>query len=269
MLRRTVPLNCGRCRPCRILKISKWTNRQLFESFTHEKSCFSTFTLSGDIDPNVSKITLRKLIKSLRQNVSPRTFRFYGVGEYGEQKNRPHYHVSLFGLDVQDLPLLEKSWGKGYVHAGEFNSATAAYTCGHLLKDQTTIDGLSPEFHAMSKGLGREAMKLIADTLHSTYGLNELERVGDVPYKVQIGKKAVYLGSYLRQKLREEMGFSEAQKQEISENFLENAKADVQILRENTPYADYFDDKEIVVMHFQQAALNMVTRQKIKRSKKL
>ena len=49
-------------------------------------------------------------------------------------------------------------------------------------------------------------MEILADTLHTKTGIYGMQDNHDVPHKLKIGKKPVYLGRYLVSKLRKNMG---------------------------------------------------------------
>ncbi len=268
MFNGTVPTKCGRCQPCRIQHAQLWTARQLFESLTTKSSYFTTLTYSREHHTgNLDKPTLQKYVKRLRKNLPPRSLRYYACGEYGTKKNRPHYHLSLFSREPLSNDTLQNTWGLGTVHTEPFNSATAAYVCSHLLKGRTqehhhALKNRVPEFNSKSQGLGRAAMAILANAMHSTHGLDELERTGDVPYKVYFGKRAVFLGAWLRKCLRKEMGFSDELIKEISNDYVSQATEELQELRENS--ALNLTNQGLVIEAFGQNALNMTNRYNIR-----
>ncbi len=270
MFNGTVPVKCGRCQPCRIQHAQLWTTRQIFESLTTQNSTFATLTYDREHHPGeLDKTALQKFVKRLRKN-SSRKVRYYGCGEYGEKKNRPHYHLSLFGWLHTDHKDIQKSWKNGAIHLHPFNSATAAYVCGHILKGKTqknhrALKGLTPEFNIKSQSLGKDAMAVIANKMHSTHGLDELVRAGDVPYKVYLGKRALYLGAHLRKVLRKEMGYSDAQKTQIANDYIQNATEEMQLLYKDALLHDrVYTNSEIVSEAFHQNALNMTNRYNIR-----
>ena len=90
---------CGKCVVCLERKRRQWAGRMEMESLYCKSCYFLTLTYSDehlpmnyDI-PTLSKVHYTNFLKRLRNYVS---FRFYGVGEYGSESNRPHYHFLMF-----------------------------------------------------------------------------------------------------------------------------------------------------------------------------
>lgn len=162
---------CGQCRPCRINKGRKWTCRLLMEQLCHPISSFVTLSYAPEHLPpgdNLIKSDLQKYIKRLRN--AGLKFRYFAVGEYGDQSGRSHYHLAIFGSDMYSIfgttkikPLsnghathADKHWKKGRVHIATLNENTAAYICGYTSKKLTTkhnivINGRNPEFTLQSR----------------------------------------------------------------------------------------------------------------------
>jgi len=114
-----------------------------------EKSSFITLTYDDRNIPEYSGLRyddLQKFWKRLRKTYGD--LRYYAVGEYGDETQRPHYHACLFGLafeehrtiirDTPSLlwtnPELTKAWGLGHVSVGALNFQTAQYTASYVLK---------------------------------------------------------------------------------------------------------------------------------------
>lgn len=115
------PFPCGQCMPCLINKRRTWYCRMHLEASTCGSAVFVTLTYDDDHLPenlSVSKKELQKYIKRLRKKMSPITFRFFGIGEYGTEGERynkigipnPHYHLALFGLSENAMWEIEYCW---------------------------------------------------------------------------------------------------------------------------------------------------------------
>ncbi len=197
----------------------------MLESFCHDDNCFVTLTYetmpeNASLNPEHHRNFLKRLRKSLAARQLPKV-RFYAVGEYGSETQRPHYHYSLFGLSVSmGLRLVPAAWPNGFTMTAEFNKNTAAYVCGYVTKKMTSkhdprLNGRYPEFARQSNrpGIGHSAMAVIRDVICTDAGLDEYLATGDVPMTLKMGKKSLPLGRYLRDVLREEIGVSDAERQ--------------------------------------------------------
>ncbi|AZL82908.1 replication initiator protein [Apis mellifera associated microvirus 39] len=212
---------CGRCLPCRINRRRTWAWRMYLEALCHDASSFVTLTYAPENIPpggNLDPRHLQLWLKRLRKEIYPRTVRFFAVGEYGDQTQRPHYHAALFGLGVLDTACINRAWGLGHTQVAELNQATAQYTAGYVVKKMTAmgdprLGGRHPEFARMSlrPGIGAPAMEILAKTLSANpHGANQLAAVGDVPHQLQMGKHAFPLARYLRRRLRKELNLEDA-----------------------------------------------------------
>lgn len=118
---------------------------------------------------------LQDFVKRLRDQQHyhhSNTIRYYGVGEYGTEKHRPHYHIIVFGLHLDDVvetgtnkhgtvlhdsATIHRLWGKGITEVSPLNWEDAAYcaryTTKKLGKAETDFykeNCLVPEFTRMS-----------------------------------------------------------------------------------------------------------------------
>lgn len=217
---------CGQCHPCRLNRRRLWTHRLLLEANLHEFACVATLTYSDDFLPPGQTLVPRHMqlfLKRLRRLLGPaRPIRFFGVGEYGEQTGRPHYHLALYGLAHIEQALIQSVWQYGGIHLMPLNLETAQYLCGYVVqkmtaKDDPRLNGRHPEFARMSlrPGIGAGAVPAIADALNDKHGAASIASVGDVPGALMHGRRQLPLGRYLRRKLREELGFAEIGGQDL------------------------------------------------------
>lgn len=221
---------CGRCAPCLEQRRRLWTHRITLEAGEHKHNAFVTLTYDDEHlpkDGSLAPETTRNWLKRLRQAVEPARFRYYLVGEYGDQTKRPHYHAALFGFPTclrgrtdysggreeccHVCSLVRDTWGYGNVYLGTLSPQAAAYVSGYVTKKMTRFDdprlppGHHPEFCRMSlkPGIGATAMADVADVLMR---FNLVDPQGDVPSSLRHGPRIMPLGRYLRQVLRQNVG---------------------------------------------------------------
>lgn len=195
-----VYIPCGKCLACKLDKSREWANRCMLEMQNHDESYFITLTYddehlpmnpgidkdTGEIQDDIWNSTLvledyQKFIKRLRKNTG-QNLRFYGCGEYGtsiDGTHRPHYHLIIFGLHLDDLELLGNSnlghqrytsetigkcWKFGHHLVMEATWETCAYTARYVTKkafvdfdDIYKENNVLPEFSTMSRkpGIGK------------------------------------------------------------------------------------------------------------------
>lgn len=150
-------------------------------------------------------------------------FRYYAVGEYGDETQRPHYHLALFGVPnclygktrprkscCKNCDTIGSTWGKGNVFLGELTRESAQYIGGYVVKkmnnpDDERLEGRTPEFATMSNkpGLGYGVVDEIAQQCIKY-------NVKYVPDSLTHGDKSYPLGTYLRDKIAEKTGLPKA-----------------------------------------------------------
>ena len=174
---------------------------------TSSFSCFVTLTYDDAHLPAgavLQKKDVQNWLKFLRKVLHPRRIRYFLVGEYGEQFERPHYHVILYGVNVAESVVISRTWTKGLSHVGTAERASLSYVCGYVLKKMTSkkdlrLKGRPPEFTLMSRkpGIGRDSIKALAAAYQTVQGKVALQRDGYVSRGVRIGSKVYPLGRYL------------------------------------------------------------------------
>lgn len=177
--RYTVP--CGKCPRCALRRASSWSFRLMQEERVSLSSWFITLTYetwSIPISPNFYKtLCLRDLqlffkrLRKLHEGHSTYNvpLKYYAVGEYGSQTQRPHYHILLFNADYA---LVEQAWSRedkgvrrpiGQVFFGRVETASVGYCLKYMFKPKSIgmrrNDDREPEFGTMSKGLGASYVK--------------------------------------------------------------------------------------------------------------
>lgn len=171
--------------------------------------------------------------------------RYYGVAEYGDDSARPHYHFILFGVGPEWHEELRKAWsiriddkdvtpkamkdgrifrdrnGKlremiGLVTADPLIPERAAYAARYVVKkmhkpDDTRLVGRPPEWRSMSKqagGIGYPAVGWMADMHMTKAGSAALLQRRDVFNGIRVDGKVYPIGEYLRDKLRQAIGWA-------------------------------------------------------------
>lgn len=176
-----VRIPCGQCIGCRLDKARETTVRLLHEQKLHKSSAFLTLTYRPDKMPTsgtLSKYDLQTFLKRLRKNHNIEGLRYYAVGEYGTQLQRPHYHVLLLNYDFVDKKIwqpakrendylyrseaLEKLWTFGHSSIGTVTKESISYVARYVTKKITGpqadlhYSGKLPEFslQSLKPGLG-------------------------------------------------------------------------------------------------------------------
>lgn len=162
---------CGRCIGCRLERSRQWALRCVHEAKMHDESCFVTLTYADEYLPEGGTLVRKDVqlfMKRLRQKKGK--VRVFYAGEYGEDLQRPHYHLCLFGCAFDDAVFWKKVldsayyvsdelcalWPFGHSVIGDLTFESAAYVAryctkkitGDLAKDH--YGGRLPEFAGMS-----------------------------------------------------------------------------------------------------------------------
>jgi hypothetical protein len=188
-----VKVPCGRCIGCRLERSRQWAMRCVHESQLYEKNCFITLTFNDEHLPksgSISKRDMQLFMKRLRKEYPDETIRFFGCGEYGDKRGRPHYHICLFNFDFPDRVFfrvkngfalyrsssLERLWPFGFTLIGDVTFESAAYVARYVTKKITgskadevykeidystgeVLNELVPEFCLMSRGSRKRGTK--------------------------------------------------------------------------------------------------------------
>lgn len=161
---------CGKCFECKTADRVGWSLRVQHEI---KNGSFVTLTYNNENNPGrVIKKELQDYIKRVREEVRKKdgNFRvvYFGVGEYGDRFNRPHYHIII---NINDRGILESKWKKGIVHIGEVTDASIHYCTKYVQKNSGWKKDQKPkeirEFRIMSKSIGQAWLKLHAHQYRS------------------------------------------------------------------------------------------------------
>lgn len=175
--REILEIPCGKCLGCRMERSRSWALRCLLESELYDDNCFITLTYSDHNLPENNSLDhshFQKFMKRLRKKFNTDTIRYYMCGEYGEKRERPHFHAILFNFDFPDREfwsydrdiilyrsdILEKLWPFGFSTVGDMNIASAGYVARYVIKkvkedDDKYIDSdRVPPYARMSRKKG-------------------------------------------------------------------------------------------------------------------
>lgn len=203
----------------------------MLESALHKDNAFVTLTYADEHLPEGGSLNpehLKLFLYSLRQALKPARIRYFAVGEYGDETERPHYHLAIFNYPscrngftnrkgaafcCDQCRFIQKLWQRGHVFIGTLEQNSASYVAGYVTKKLTDpndarLNGRHPEFTRQSTrpGLGADMMHEVASTLME-HGLEKT--LEDVPSSLQHGRSHWPLGRYLRRKLRANIGRDE------------------------------------------------------------
>lgn len=144
-------LPCGRCVGCRLERARQWAVRIMHEAQLHESNSFVTLTYAEEHLPPYGSLNypdVQAFLKRLRARFGQ--VRFFCCGEYGEQFQRPHYHLGIFGCDFRSdrkpwrtsrsghrlfrSRTLESLWPMGSSEIGNLTVESAAYMARYSFK---------------------------------------------------------------------------------------------------------------------------------------
>lgn len=182
---KVISIPCGKCIGCRLEYSRQWADRCMLEAKYHTDNIFLTLTYDDNHLPEclpgsqvhpLVKRDLQLFIKRLRAYFPEQKIRYYACGEYSPAM-RPHYHLIIFGLRLEDLQLhhrdfknnyfyyiskdISKLWTYGFHIITEVTWETCAYTARYVMKKQKGINSriyddlnFPPEFTIMSRKPG-------------------------------------------------------------------------------------------------------------------
>lgn len=180
-------VGCGQCVPCRINKKREWIGRMLLEGkHCGASSGFWTLTYDEDNIPpggTLSPHDLRVFFNQFRRLAG--SFRYFAVGEYGDQTFRPHYHLITFGMGLQWHETVQAAWHRGHVYPGEARSEAYSYVASYVSKKMTGRDDprlgdRHPEFTRMSRfpPLGIQGLHHIERMMYTREGCHLMHERG-------------------------------------------------------------------------------------------
>lgn len=171
---------CGTCPLCRRDTRNMWEDRinydrqgksSAFVTFTYDENFIPIVMGKGGYLPTLKKEDFSKFIDRLRAKIAyklpselcRKDFTYYGVGEYGDQFGRPHYHVLFNGLDFFDCrKVFQDEWQMGIIDSLPVLEGATRYVLkyvdkqqkGKRAKEMYDDNGIERPFSTMSTGLG-------------------------------------------------------------------------------------------------------------------
>lgn len=193
---------CGQCFGCRVDHRLMWSIRIVHEAsmhLDHFGNSWATLTYRDPgacseqqykeghyipADYSLVPSHVSQFVRSLRRANKDHKIRYFYCGEYGNDNERPHYHICIFNHSFADQYLwdddegfytytsdeLNSHWPWGFTTVAPLNLRTASYTAGYSLKKITgkraeehylrcDANGvaywLMPEYIRMSTGRGK------------------------------------------------------------------------------------------------------------------
>lgn len=263
IVRDFVEIPCGKCIDCRLKYSRQWADRCMFEKQNHDSSFFLTLTYddahlvynhwqdktTGEFGSTATlvKSDLQKFMKRLRRayedkckcdGIEDSKLMYYACGEYGTQTARPHYHMIVYGLRLDDLKpykrspqgfwyynseWLSKLWPFGYVVVADVDWDCCAYVARYIMKKQTGKAAevyekynFAQEFTTMSlkPAIGKAYYEQHKDTLYKTDYIN---------LSMPSGGKRVYPSRYFDKLYEldnpEEMEYIKSRRKQFAEDF--------------------------------------------------
>ena len=140
-----------------------------------------------------------------------RAINYVGVGEYGEIRGRPHYHLVMFGVGPDDEAVLRQCWPYGErFQMDPLIPERAAYVAGYTLKKlnpekkDENIAPAAPEFShwSLKPAIGKRYVPYLVDSLEQ---YPEVVRdFADVTFEVRLGGKKWPVDRNMRKWMRAE-----------------------------------------------------------------
>ena len=205
---------------CRINRGRNWSSRILMEQYTTTaRSWFVTLTYSDEEVPVTTDYvqTLRKReFQAWRKETNRHVggFRYYAVGEYGDNTLRPHYHMAVFPRHDSQIKLITDAWDKGFISCYELTPERARYLANYTTKkltnskDSRLEPGQEPEFRLGSTrpGLGSAFIEPICARYRDRSGKALLEQRGDIERTIRIAGRIYPIAPFILEKCRRELG---------------------------------------------------------------
>lgn len=190
---------CGNCIGCRLEYSREWANRGYLEAKCYKNNYFVTITYNeeniktneeiidrdgitytndgewkGTLVPKDLTDFIKRLRRIMEREYNQKSgIRYMACGEYGEQNERPHYHIIFFNLNLPtdsfynpkiineeiyyQNKIIEKAWKKGISNISEASWNNIAYTARYITKK---LKGKGAEEYYATKGQEKEFLRV-------------------------------------------------------------------------------------------------------------
>lgn len=180
---------CGKCIECERQRANDFARRCVDEASLYKDCCVVTLTYNSDHLPDGESLCRRDVQLFLKRLRKRHDVRYFGCGEYGSKKGRPHYHLLIFGWCPDDgvysytsdkgvryyrskeldayWSLLNKKTGErsyiGYTSFSKGIDEKSAFYSSLYLQKRINRSGQVKPFILASHGLGLQAAHLTQD----------------------------------------------------------------------------------------------------------
>lgn len=207
------------------------------EWLTHYKqtgvnSYFLTFTYAPEHLPengSLEKDYFLKWINNATRDCDP--FRYYAIGEYGEESGRAHYHMAIFPKNAAQIDAIRAYWKKGFTQAAEMEHERARYLANYTTKkltkrtDHRLAPGQEPEFRTSSRNppLGAVFAENLITHWRQPRNAAHIEQRGDIERTFRFENRIYPLGSWVLNHIRKNLGIPLLHRDRIAanENYLD------------------------------------------------
>lgn len=188
---------------------------------------FLTFTVAPEHRNATKSLEKKKFLRWLETSQAAiGTFRYYAVGEYGDESFREHYHLAIFPEHPAQVPAIKTRWKKGYVSASPLTHARARYLAHYTGKkltksrDPRLKPGQEPEFRSSSRNppLGNAFCEAVIKKYSSGQAQIELVKRGDINRSFRIDNKIYPIGDWALKKIRTALGIPLTHKGRCAQN---------------------------------------------------
>ena len=183
--RPTIMYPCGKCIVCKEKKRRQWAVRMENEKSYSKSVYFVTLTYADeflyykypDCPASLNKVHYQSFLKMLRRSLDCK-IRIFGVGEYGFESSRPHYHFMIFlPVYVRRHDFYNKvlsAWKYGFVTVKYGTSSRMYYIAKYTVKGSECPYGTEKPFQTCSQSppIGYMAFENNKRMLYSDFSVN-------------------------------------------------------------------------------------------------